>query len=52
MAVPDSLRAWRKFVNRRNMEPEHLSLKQIKALSPAAKDEYDQQRFAWLVLQP
>ena len=48
MAVPDSLGAWRDFVNRRNVEPEHLSLKQLKALSPAAKDEYDQRRFSWL----
>lgn len=48
MAVPDSLAAWREFVNRRNVEPEHLTMKQISALSPAEKETYDQQRFAWL----
>ena len=48
MAVPDSLVGWREFVNRRNIEPEHLTLKQIKALSPAKKEQYDRERFAWL----
>jgi hypothetical protein len=48
VAVPDSLEAWRDFVNCRNLEPDHLTLKEIKALSPTAKDDYDQQRFAWL----
>lgn len=48
MAVPDSRAAWREFVNRRNIEPEHLTIKQIDALSPAEKDRYDQTRFAWL----
>lgn len=33
MAVPDSLAAWREFVNRRNVEPEHLPMVQISALS-------------------
>lgn len=48
MAVPDSLAAWREFVNRRNVEPVHLTMKQINSLSPARKEEYDQERFAWL----
>ncbi|MCV7433729.1 ATP-binding protein [Mycolicibacterium bacteremicum] len=48
MAVPDSLAAWRDFVNRRNVEPEHLTMEQLSALSPAEKEDYDQQRFAWL----
>lgn len=48
MAVPDSLAAWRAFVNCRNVEPEHFTMKQISALSPAAKEDYDHQRFAWL----
>jgi hypothetical protein len=48
MAVPDSLAAWREFVNRRNIEPEHLPMEQITGLSPAEKEDYDQKRFAWL----
>ena len=48
MAVPDSLAAWREFVNRRNIEPEHLTMEQIRALSPVEKECYDQARFAWL----
>ena len=42
MAVPDSLAAWREFVNRRNIEPEHLTMEQIRALSPGEKERYDQ----------
>jgi TniB protein len=48
VAVPDSLAAWREFVNRRNIEPAHLTIEQIRALSPVEKERYDQARFAWL----
>lgn len=48
MAVPDSLTAWRQFVNRQAIEPESLTAKQVSALSPEAKAEYDEIRFAWL----
>jgi hypothetical protein len=48
VAVPDSLGAWREFVNRRTIEPEHLPMRHIGALSPAEKERYDQARFAWL----
>jgi Bacterial TniB protein len=48
VAVPDSLAAWREFVNRRNIEPAHLTIEQIHALSPDERERYDQARFAWL----
>ncbi|WP_414119771.1 TniB family NTP-binding protein [Corynebacterium nuruki] len=48
MAVPDSLTAWREFVARRNIEPEHLTTDQLAAMTADEKDLYDESRFAWL----
>lgn len=48
MAVPDSLTAWREFVDRQAVEPERLTMEQIAALSRDNKAAYDQSRFAWL----
>jgi hypothetical protein len=48
MAVPDSLTAWREFVDRQAVEPQRLTTKQITALSPDEKAAYDQARFGWL----
>ena len=48
MATPDSLTAWRHFVQYSPTEPERLSFKEIKALCPEAKDVYDRERFLWL----
>ena len=48
MATPDSLTAWRHFVQHSPNEPERLTVKELKALTPEAKDAYDRERFAWL----
>jgi hypothetical protein len=48
MAVPDSLTAWREFVDRQAVEPQRLTTKRITALSPDEKAAYDQARFGWL----
>ena len=48
MAIPDSLARWREFMSKRAVEPERLSMKRLQALSPEAKEAYDQQRFAWI----
>ncbi|MFX4270732.1 TniB family NTP-binding protein [Propionibacteriaceae bacterium Y1685] len=48
MAIPDSLARWREFVAASPSEPERLSRKQVLALSPEDKEEYDEQRFAWI----
>lgn len=48
MAIPDSLARWREFMSERAVEPERLSMKRLQALSPEAKEDYDQQRFAWI----
>lgn len=48
MATPDSLTAWRQFVQHIPTEPERLSFDEIKSLTPEAKDAYDRERFAWL----
>lgn len=37
MAVPDSLTAWREFVDRQAVEPQRLTMKQINALSQAIR---------------
>jgi hypothetical protein len=51
MAVPDSLTAWREFVARRNVEPEHLTTRGSSQRDPTA-DEKDssttKSRFAWI----
>ncbi|MEZ2392123.1 TniB family NTP-binding protein [bacterium RCC_150] len=48
MAVPDSLAAWRTFVERKFVEPVPMSMAGLEALDPAMRAEYDQTRFAWL----
>jgi hypothetical protein len=48
VAVPDSLTAWREFVERNAVEPQHLTMKHITVLPPDEKAAYDQARFGWL----
>ncbi|MCH8565209.1 ATP-binding protein [Nesterenkonia sp. LB17] len=48
MAIPDSVTRWREFVAERVVEPEQLTNKQVLSLSPDEKNEYDDQRFAWI----
>lgn len=48
MAIPDSLARWREFMDERPVEPERLTLKRLRSLPPEHKDEYDEQRFAWI----
>ena len=48
MATPDSLTAWRQFVQHIPTEPGRLSFDEIRSLIPEAKDAYDRERFAWL----
>lgn len=48
MAIPYNLALWQEFVAQSPQEPEVLSRKQLLALSPEAKEEYDLRRFAWI----
>lgn len=48
MAVPGSLGEWRDYVRREPVRPEKLSLPQRDALTPEARHDYDETRFAWL----
>lgn len=48
MAVPTTLQQWREYVARDPQRPDQLNARQLAALTPAALEAYNEQRFAWL----
>lgn len=48
MAIPTNLQDWREYVTREPQRPDHLSDRELKALSARALDAYNERRFAWL----
>ncbi len=48
MAVPTKLQQWREYVARDPQRPDQLNARQLAALTPAALEAYNEQRFAWL----
>lgn len=48
MAVPGSLQDWRAFVDRELKRPAQLTTAERDALAPAAREDYDERRVAWL----